>query len=37
VRGQRLEVGDLIGLDVGTLRDAWRNGLTKALAGSTGA
>jgi phosphoribosylformylglycinamidine synthase len=35
VRGQRLEVGDLIGIDVATVRDAWRNGLSKALAGST--
>ncbi len=37
VRGQRLEVGDLIGIDVATLRDAWRGGLGKALAGSTSA
>jgi len=34
VRGHRLEIGDLIGVDVATLRDCWRNGLTKALAGS---
>jgi phosphoribosylformylglycinamidine (FGAM) synthase-like enzyme len=37
VRGRRLEVGDLIGIDVATLRDAWRGGLGKALAGPTGA
>jgi phosphoribosylformylglycinamidine synthase len=37
VRGQTLEIGDLIGLDVATLRDTWRNGLTKALAGSASA
>jgi phosphoribosylformylglycinamidine synthase len=37
VRGRRLEIGDLVGLDVATLRDCWRNGLTKALAGSAGA
>ena len=37
VRGQRLEIGDLVGIDVATLRDCWRNGLTKALAGSAGA
>ena len=37
VRGRRLEIGDLIGLDVTTLRDCWRNGLTKALAGSASA
>ncbi len=37
VRGPRLEIGDLVGIDVATLRDTWRHGLTKALAGSTGA
>lgn len=37
VRGQRLEIGDLVGIDVATLRDCWRNGLTRALAGSAGA
>ena len=37
VRGHRLEIGDLVGVDVATLRDCWRNGLTKALAGSAGA
>jgi phosphoribosylformylglycinamidine synthase len=37
VRGRRLEIGDLVGVDVGTLRECWRNGLTKALAGSAGA
>jgi phosphoribosylformylglycinamidine synthase subunit PurL len=37
VRGQRLEVGDLIGIDVATLRDAWQNGLGKALAASASA
>ena len=37
VRGQRLEIGDLVGIDVATLRDCWRNGLTRALAGSVGA
>ncbi len=36
VRGQRLEIGDLIGIDVATLRETWRGGLTKALAGSVG-
>jgi len=34
VRGQRLEIGDLVGIDVVTLRETWRSGLTKALAGS---
>jgi len=34
VRGQRLEIGDLIGIDVATLRDCWRGSLGKALAGS---
>jgi len=37
VRGRRLEIGDLVGLDVATLRECWRNGLTRALAGSVGA
>jgi phosphoribosylformylglycinamidine synthase II len=37
VRGQRLEIGDLVGLDVGTLRECWRQGLTKTLAGSADA
>ncbi|MCC6767178.1 MAG: phosphoribosylformylglycinamidine synthase subunit PurL [Deltaproteobacteria bacterium] len=36
VRGQRLEIGDLVGVDVATLRETWRTGLAKALAGSCG-
>lgn len=36
VRGQRLEIGDLIGIDVAALREAWRTGLPRALAGPTG-
>ncbi len=34
VRGQRLEIGDLIGIDVATLRECWRSGLPRVLAGS---
>lgn len=37
VRGRVLEIGDLVGVDVATLRECWRNGLTKALAGSAAA
>jgi phosphoribosylformylglycinamidine synthase len=37
VRGQRLEIGDLVGIDVATLRESWRTGLGRALAGSTAA
>jgi phosphoribosylformylglycinamidine synthase len=37
VRGRALEIGDLIGVDVATLRECWRNGLSKALAGSASA
>jgi phosphoribosylformylglycinamidine synthase len=37
VRGRALEIGDLIGVDVATLRECWRNGLTKALAGPAAA
>jgi phosphoribosylformylglycinamidine synthase len=37
VRGQRLEIGDLIGIDVATLRGCWRSSLAKALAGSAAA
>jgi phosphoribosylformylglycinamidine synthase len=34
VRGQRLEIGDLVGIDVATLRECWRSGLPRVLAGS---
>jgi len=37
VRGKVLEIGDLVGVDVATLRECWRSALTKALAGSAAA
>jgi phosphoribosylformylglycinamidine synthase len=36
VGGQRLEIGDLVGLTVSTLRERWRSGLERALAGKLG-
>ena len=32
VRGERLEIGDLLQVPVGSLKEAWRNGLGRALA-----
>ncbi|MCC6850469.1 MAG: phosphoribosylformylglycinamidine synthase subunit PurL [Deltaproteobacteria bacterium] len=36
VRGQRLEIGDFVGIDVATLGEAWRTALAGMLAGSGG-
>jgi hypothetical protein len=36
VRGQRLEIGDLVDLPVATMRERWRMGLERALAGRLG-
>ena len=36
VRGQSLEIGDLIDLPVAPLRERWRTALERALAGRLG-